>query len=190
MRAGAQARTIFAGLGVTGCLIGAVGAIFAIAGGVLAFQGWPDAPSTPAPTALNVAAARSAATPQKAAALQLAPTPAIASATAGATTRRAHGRRSVQSVGVRPAGRGSGPLTGSGPTGTAVPTPGPASPAPRPATESATGLRATADAASRTIRAVGTAVPAAAPVANLVADTVDQVGRLLPGSLGRLSGQR
>src|SRR3954451_20855510 len=91
MRAGAQARTIFAGLGVTGSLIGAIGAVFALTGGVLAFTGWPDAPAPRSSPALEGAAATRSATSHSthAAAIQLPTTPA--SRTAGA--RRAPAAR-------------------------------------------------------------------------------------------------
>src|SRR4051794_29820438 len=108
MRAGAQARTIFAGLGVTGCLIAAVGVVFVITGGGLAFQGWPDAPAGRSKPALSVAAAPATA-PQNARALQL-----PASAVAGPAAAR---RRSAL-AGTRTAvGQGRQSDTGRGPGG-------------------------------------------------------------------------
>src|SRR3954469_19450586 len=43
MGAGTQARTVFAGFGVSGSLLAAAGAAFVVAGGVLAFDQWPHA---------------------------------------------------------------------------------------------------------------------------------------------------
>src|SRR5436305_14639188 len=84
MRAGAQARTIFAGLGVTGSLIGAIGAVFALTGGVLAFTGWPDAPAPRTSPALEVAAAARSATSHSTQAAPIQLPAAVAPRTTGA----------------------------------------------------------------------------------------------------------
>src|SRR4051794_22372202 len=60
MRAGAQARTFFAGFGVSSSLLAAVGAAFVIAGGVLAFDQWPRELSAAPPRSVEVASAASA----------------------------------------------------------------------------------------------------------------------------------
>ncbi|MCW2989674.1 MAG: hypothetical protein JWM73_268, partial [Solirubrobacterales bacterium] len=57
MRAGAHARTIFAGFGVTGSLLAAVGAVFLVVGGVMAFDQWPAEPADPPAKSLAVAQA-------------------------------------------------------------------------------------------------------------------------------------
>src|SRR3954452_66277 len=68
MGAGTQARTVFAGFGVSGSLLAAAGAAFVVAGGVLAFDQWPHAElRSPTPESMNVAAASPAAASRPAA---------------------------------------------------------------------------------------------------------------------------
>lgn len=191
MRAGAQARTIFAGLGVTGCLIGGVGAIFSVTGGVLAFQGWPGAPAVRTAPALNVAAAARTAAVQSAPALQLA-APASGPVTAVATIGRTPARR--PGTGRAPVTRPVTPPVAAPPvTVPATPAPGPAppvTPQPPSVTSLAQLAEHTTSSTAQAVRQVGGELPAAQPVTGPVADTVDRAGHLLGPVLQSLSGSR
>lgn len=196
MRAGAQARTIFAGAGVTASLLAAVGAVFALTGGVLAFTEFPGAESAPPELSLDIAPAASAPTAAQAqpVALPAARTPVSAAAT---PTRRAAAR-----TGGRPP-RGTTPATtqpGTPSTGGPVTVePGAPGSAPvqidPPLANSQAGLapvaaavESTTSATARTVRAVGTSVPIAGPVTNVLAGAVDGAGAAVGGLSRGLSG--
>jgi len=188
MRAGAQTRTLFAGLGVTGCLVAAIAVAFAVTGGVLAFSGWPDAPSPKLAPALSVAAAR-AAGHRAAPPLSLATAAPAASAAASGTARGAAGKRPAgHDAGTGRPGTHAVPPPGPG-GGPVVSTPAPPSPPASPSGVAPAG-RSVTDTAAKAVRSVGTAVPAVAPVTGTLAGTIDQLGHALWPAAQRLAAPR
>jgi hypothetical protein len=188
MLAGAHARTIFAGLGVTGSLIGAIGAVFALTGGVLAFTGWPDAPAPRSQPALQVAAtaAGSVGHARAAAPLQLPAAPArrVAARTAPAHHGSAARPGRTADTGTTQPTSGTSVTPATGAPGTAPTPTSPAAPAP---TSSASGLERTTNATANAVRQVGTLVPLLSPVTSSVADTVARAGHLLGPTLQGLT---
>src|SRR4051794_17186821 len=135
MRAGAQARTFFAGFGVSGSLLAAVGAAFVVAGGVLAFDQWPHAQlRSSTPESFNVAAAPPSAASRSTAQARPVALPPVAIATRPTSLGQGRGaaRRPDQQAGggpqAVPVGRippvTTTQITPAG-TGSAPPVPGP-----------------------------------------------------------------
>jgi hypothetical protein len=194
MRAGAQARTYFAGFGVSGSLLAAVGAAFVIAGGVLAFDQWPRELSAAPPASVEVASSASAtgtrpATGARAVALPPATTALTTTSHRGGrrgTTvpGRATSKRSTV-FGDPPAPTGPAATPATPPIGTA-PTSTPAR-APNPVADT---VESTTGTAAGIVRAAGGGVPAIAPVTNAVADTAENAGKLVGGLVRGLTGGR
>jgi hypothetical protein len=166
-------------------MLAAVGAIFAVTGGVLAFTQFPGAESASPELSLNIAPAASrAATPLKAVAL-----PAARVAAPGPATQ--------------PAARGSKPGRGTTPGSTRPATPGTGGPGVTPPVAGsstpvlgvvpsatpqsslapvATAVEKSTGTASGAVRALGSSVPVAEPVTSAAADAIDGAGALV-GSL-------
>src|SRR5689334_4484273 len=117
VRAGAQARTFFAGFGVSGSLLAAVGVVALLAGGVLAFDQWPRELSSAPRESVEVAAAQTSkapATAQPRAVALPAATPITSSRRSGRRGTTASGRTSrkpTTGVGGRPTPPGTNPVT-------------------------------------------------------------------------------
>lgn len=196
MRAGAQARAIFAGAGVTASMLAAVGAVFVLTGGVLAFTEFPGAESTPPELSLDIAPAASAPTAAQAqpVALPAARTPVSAAATP--TRRGAAGTGGRPPRGTTPATTQPGTSSTGGPVTVvpAAPTPAPIPVDPSLANPQAglapvaAAVESTTSAAAGAVRAVGTSVPIAGPVTNVLAAAVDGAGAAVGGPVRGLSG--
>lgn len=182
MRAAAHVQTVYAGLGVTGSLVAAIGAMFLVASGVLAFDRWPDGGGPLPEQALEVAAAaeRAAAAPAVVA------LPAAVRISAG----RAGASRAADGAAAATPGRAARPAAQPAPRDPASAPP--ASPVVAGATDVAapSGESSLADAvASSTgatadaVRSFGTEVPLTAPVVDLVARAVDGAGAAMSGLL-------
>jgi len=184
MRAGAQARTVFAGFGVSGSLLAAVGAILVIGGGVMAFDAVPRLEGPSPERALEVAAARAPSAPPAAQAPVLAlpsALPAAAASAPGGAPARARDAATPggpEAPGRPPAGPGAPTL----PPGPPAPAPGAGPAQPPPGGGPVPDLvGATRDTAAGTLRGVGRAVPLVAPVTDALADVVGGAARgLLP----------
>jgi hypothetical protein len=184
--AGAHVRTIFAGFGVSGSLLAAVGAVFVLAGSVLGFDQWPAELADPPASSVALASARpSAAAP-------VPETLALPAATAAAPAATGTGPGNDSTTGPGPRGRPvppeTDPLPGTSPAAPPVtPAPGPV-PAPTRDNALATAVESTTGATANTVRSAGGAVPAAAPVTDLVGGLVDQGGRAVGSLLRGITG--
>src|SRR5689334_21057424 len=161
MGAGTQARTLFAGFGVSGSLLAAAGAAFVVAGGVMAFDHWPHAQlrSSAPEQNLNVAAASPTAASRSTAQARRIALPPVATAArpsslgpsrvAARPTSPSRGGPQVVPVGTIPAVQ----ATQVAPAGTGTPTQpvsGPATvPSANPVANTVTGVTGTA---ARTVR--------------------------------------
>lgn len=174
MRGGGHARTIFAGFGVTGSLLAAVGAAFVVVGGIFAFDRWPGDLADPPARQLAVASAPAGSGPADAAAASIA-LPAALPAATGAGPGPGGG------PGDGPGPGGPGP-DGPGPTGPTPPAPPAAGPpAVTPGSDPsggglATTLESATGATADTVRSIGTTLSIAAPVTDLIGGLVDQTG--------------
>jgi hypothetical protein len=183
MRAGVQARTVFAGFGVTGSLLAAVGTISLLAGGVLAFDRWPGSSAAVPEAVLNVASAPGA-TQRAAQAVPVALPPAAAPVAASAPVGAGRGGVTVAGRKGNEEGAATVAPSGSLPGAPGVPSE-PSVQGPGPGGRDNGLVATTTSNAARAVRSAGAAVPAAAPVTDLVAAAFDQagtaVGGLLPG---------
>lgn len=172
MHARAQLRTVFAGFGVTGSLLAAIGAAFAVTGGVMAFDGWPGLTGPPPERSIAVPEASLAPFAVTADAVALPAAPAVATPTGASAGGAGAGKQArVAEPGVE--GTTADAIVPPLPLPTAHPI---AEPAPTiPAAEPPSITRS----AAATVRSVGAAVPALAPVVGPVADALEDVGRLL-----------
>jgi len=196
MGVGAQTRTMFAGFGVSGSLIAAVGAAFAVAGGVLAFDQWPHAALRSSdPESVNVAAVSPSAASKSAAQAPSVALPPAASA--ALPTSLGQDRDAVRPQGRTPGGQPQVIAVGTIPA-VGVPQAPPAGagspqPASGPATTSSNAVADTIDSvtqtAARSVRDAGNAVPAAAPVTNTVASTAESAGALVSSTVRGLTGR-
>lgn len=182
IRGGAHARTIFAGFGVTGSLLAAVGATFVVAGGIFAFDRWPGDLVDPPDRELAVASAPdgsgpAATSPEPIVLPAAVPVAAPAPAGTGATPGGGPGNGPGPDPG--PGGPGPGGPGPTGPTPTAPPAAEP--PVVTPGDPSGDGLPAVIEsvtsATADTVRSVGTTLSIAAPVTDLVGGLVDGTGR-------------
>ncbi len=186
MRAGAQARIIYAGFGAAGSLLAAVGTIFVVLGSVLAFDHWPGSPGAAPESSLSLRSAAGVAKPARVQVLARAPVPAPSPSTA-----RRPARRPTPRSGRPPAvGTGRAPLPTVKPSpgrpAPAVPVPpivptAPAAPARGALAPVADAVQSTAYATAGTLHSVGAALPVAAPVTDLLAVTVADAGGALGG---------
>jgi hypothetical protein len=184
--AGAHVRTIFAGFGVSGSLLAAVGAVFVVAGSVLGFDQWPAELADPPASSVAIAPAGASAgapAPETIALPAAAPAgPGTPGAGAGnGTTARPGGP-------ARPAPPRTDPVPATSPAGPSVPAPADGAPTGPPDTTLATAVESTTGATADTVRSVGGAVPVAAPVTDLVGGLVDQGGQSVGGLLRGLAG--
>jgi hypothetical protein len=177
---------IVAGLGTMGSLVAAITCVFALAGGVVAFHGWPELNSVASGPSLVVQEAPRA--PLQVAEVRPAKArtpahPAVANAPV------AHARRVVASVPQRTVKRGTSvatrPTVETKPPTKPEPTPGPLSPVADTAEQTTNGLGQTV---TDTTGALGGAVggPLGQTVTNLGAglgETVSDTGALLANIL-------
>lgn len=190
MRAGAHARTVFAGFGVSGSLLAAVGAAFLVGGSVLAFESWP-ADAGPAPEA-TIDVARIAPVPaaQTAAIVDLpaAVTPPAANrAQAAAPTPPAAAPRSTDRGDVSPAEENR-PDPASAPVGSDAPaTPPPGIVPDLREADLPAAVAQTTDGLASTVAAAGAGIPAVKPVTDLVGATVAGTGETVAATLKLLS---
>jgi hypothetical protein len=189
MRAGRQVRTVFVGFGVSGSLLAAVGAAFVIVGGVLAFDTWPSELAAPPVDSVQVAAATATARPAAVAAVNLPAAAAPAAPAPGAATSQPGPGDNAGPDGAPP--RNTRP--GENPAGQVPATPTPAAPAtPAEVARADTALAGAVESATAstaaTVHRVGTALPIAAPVTDLVGGLVDSTGRTVGGLLRGLGG--
>jgi hypothetical protein len=184
---------IVAGLGTMGSLVAAIGCVFALAGGVVAFRGWPELDSAGSGPTLVVSDVPRAPL-QVAAVHRSKPShPAARQATAGARVAKAP-RRVIASAPERIVKRGSGQTTRPAavpkpPATTPPPTPGPLAPVADTAEQTTTGL---GKAVSGTTDALGNVVggPLGETVTTLGSDlgeTVTKTGTLVANLLRGIS---
>lgn len=184
----AHSRTIFAGFGVTGSLLAAIGALFVVAGGILAFDRWPADLVEPPAREFAVASAPASAPAPEIIALPAA-VPADAAAPAGPGTPGAGPGNGVPPEGPNgPGGPRNPPPTGPVPTtpppaGPSTPTSGGAAGKPGD-NQLASVLEATTGATADTVRSLGAgAFSIASPVTDLVGGLVDGAGKGLGDTL-------
>lgn len=182
MRAEAQTGTLLAGFGVTGSLLAAVGAIFAVGGGVLAFESWPTADPGAPEARIEVAQAlqRPAASAPAVVELPADPAPAAAAA-APAVALPADGTdRAVLGASERGTPPPADPVTGTpaGPmavSGSGSGLPGaPADPLPQTVADATRAL-------AETVATLGRSVPGAQVVAEALAGTGQALGGTVQG---------
>lgn len=178
MRGRAQARTIFAGFGVTGSLLAAIGTTFVVAGGIFAFDRWPGDLANPPARELAVAAAPGGSGPAAAPTESIALPAAVPVAAPAPTGTETPGGGAGDGPGPGPGGPGP---VGPGPTDPTPTAPPAAPPAVTQGDPSGNGLPAVveslAGATADTVRSVGTALVITAPVTDLVGGLVDGTGR-------------
>lgn len=206
MHARAQRRMIFAGVGVSGSLVAAVAAVFALAGGILSFNSWPVARPAAPEASLNVAAPV-----RSAAAKPLALATPVRTARAARPTvrpqRSAPSRARVTSP--KPATPATPPAAPGGATPTA-PAAAPATATPTAASPSASptplnpvrsslgsvaapvagAVAGTTGATAQTVDDLGAAVPPLAPVTSTLGAGVAGTGQAAAGLLGALGAPR
>lgn len=199
MHAPAQTRTMFAGLGVSGSLLGAVAAVVALTSGILSFHAWPVAPPTAPEAALDIAApARVASRP-----LALAPVRGSRAARTrpSAVATRPITRTPVRSPTAAPETRTPAARPAPVPTPAPRPAAPPASPAPavsppaavsrvRSVVDAAAGAVAeTTAGAATTVGSLGAkTAPPVASVTSTVAAGVAGTGQAVAGLLKGLGG--
>jgi hypothetical protein len=179
---------IVAGLGTMGSLVAAIGCVFALAGGVVAFRGWPELDSAGSGPTLVVSDVPRA--PLQVAAVHRSKParPAARQSTAGARVAKAP-RRVIASAPERVVKRGSGqttrPTAVSKPPATTTPSTGPLAPVADTAEQTTTGVGKTV---TNTTDALGSAVggPLGETVTNLgsgLGETVSKTGTLVANLL-------
>jgi hypothetical protein len=186
MRAETGVRTVFAGFGVSGSLLAAVGAAFVVAGGVLAFDQWPSAElRSAAPDSFDVPAGSPPATAPSATQVRPVALPPVAP---GA---------SPTSLGDRRAARRPNRSDGGGPqivpVGVIPPVqvtqatpPGTAGTPSVPGPETPSGpIETVTRSVTSTVRSVSKGVPATDAVVDTVAGTLERTGNAVDGLLGR-----
>lgn len=184
MRAGTHARTVFAGFGVSGSLLAAVGAAFLVGGSVMAFETWPAGPGASPEATLDLS--RAAPVVRAAPAIELpvaAPGvtgPAAAGVVVALPTDRTPVPRRVERGGVAPAEDSApAPVTASDL---------PVTPEPVPTlTPVATAVAETTTEVARSVRSAGTLAPVAAPATDQLGAVVAGTGQALAGTLQSLS---
>jgi len=192
MRAGAQARTFFAGFGVSGSMLAAVGAAFVVAGGVLAFDQWPrDLGNAPRErVAVASAAQKSAAKPApRVVALPAAvPTTSLRGGRRGTAASGRNGTKkrpaTTGPVTVTPVAPVTQPVTPQPVTGPQVTPP---APAPNPVAD---GIESATGSVAGVVRTTGRSLPAVAPVTDAVADTTQSTGQVVGEIVRGLTGGR
>ena len=170
-----------------GSLVAAIGCVFALAGGVVAFQGWPKLDSTGSGPTLVVSEVPRA--PLQVAAVHKAKPARSTATSASAGARVAAPRRVIATVPERTVRRSTGtgtrPTTVSKPPQTDTPSPGPLEPVADTAEQTTTGVgQAVTDVTGSVGGAVGgtlgqTVTNLGAGLGNTVSDTGTLLANLL-----------